>query len=101
MSSSQSIENNKIAEVYPELEDYQYDDDLSEEAILVTPFDVVPTSLGELSGGGDEGVDPDSLCEEEGETYSYMIKNARVRAALKRPIRLLQVRRQPYMPHGP
>jgi len=88
MSSSQSIEINEIAEVYPELEDYQYDDDLSEEAILVTLFEVVPTSLGELSGGGDEGVDPDSFCEEEGETYSYMIKNARVRAALKRPIRL-------------
>ncbi len=54
MSSFQSIKINKNAEVCPELEDYQYDDDLLEEAILVTPFDVFSTSLGEVSGKGDE-----------------------------------------------
>jgi hypothetical protein len=88
MSSSKSPETIETQEILAELDDYQYEDDLAEDAILVTPFELCPTSLGELSGRGDETVDPDSLCEEEGETYSYMIKNARVRAALKRPIRL-------------
>jgi hypothetical protein len=88
MSSSKSPEIIETKEILAELDDYQYEDDLSEDAILVTPFEVCPTSLGELSGRGDESVDPDSPCEEEGETYSYMIKNARVRAAIKRPIQL-------------
>lgn len=88
MSSSISTENNRNLESLVDLDDYQYDDDLSEDAILIAPFEVVPNSLGELSGGGEEGIDPDSVCEEEGETYSYMIEHARVRAALKRPIRL-------------
>lgn len=83
-----STETNETMEANSELDDYQYDDDLSEDAILVTPFEVCPDSLGELSGGQDESIDPDSICEEGGETYSYMISNARVRAALKRPIRL-------------
>jgi hypothetical protein len=67
-----------------------YDDDFSGESVLVTPFELVPTSLGELAGRGteDENIDPDSIVEEEGETYAQMISNARVRAALKRPIRL-------------
>ncbi|KAN0089531.1 hypothetical protein V8E51_019791 [Hyaloscypha variabilis] len=88
MSSSKSPEIIETKEILAELDDYQYEDDLSEDAILVTPFEVCPTSLGELSGRGDESFDANSLCEEEGETYSYMIKNARVRAAIKRPIQL-------------
>jgi len=67
-----------------------YDDDLSEDAILVTPFEISTRTSGYLSSGGtnEDSVDPDSTCEEEGETYAYLIAHSRVRAALKRPLRL-------------
>ncbi|KAE9371935.1 hypothetical protein N431DRAFT_411063 [Stipitochalara longipes BDJ] len=88
MSSSMLTDTIKTPESLQDLDDYQYDDDLSEDTILVTPFEVFPATLGELSSDQNESIDPDSICEEEGETYSYMIANARVRAALKRPIQL-------------
>jgi hypothetical protein len=88
MSTSIFSGPNKVPGDLTELDDFQYDDDLSEDAILITPLEVCPATLGELSGGQSENTDPDSVCEEEGETYSYMISCARVRAALKRPIRL-------------
>ena len=68
-----------------------YDDDFSQSSVLITPFEVSNGTVGELSGSrskDDDGVDPDSMCAEEGETYAEMISHARVRAALKRPIRL-------------
>jgi hypothetical protein len=87
MLSAMSVEMNENREVF---DPDTYDDDLSGDAILITPFEVCPNSLGELAGRGsnEEGVDPDSICEEEGETYAYIISHTRVRAALKRPIRL-------------
>jgi hypothetical protein len=67
-----------------------YDDDLSEDAVLITPFEVSTGTSGKLSSGAsrEKSVDPDSTCEEVGETYTQMISHSRVRAALKRPIRL-------------
>jgi hypothetical protein len=67
-----------------------YDDDLSENAVLITPFEVSTGTSGKLSSGPsrEKSVDPDSTCEEAGETYAQMISHSRVRAALKRPIRL-------------
>lgn len=67
-----------------------YDDDFSEETVLITSFEVSPGTVGELAGGGsdDESTDPNSICIQEGETYADMISHTRVRAALKRPIRL-------------
>jgi hypothetical protein len=88
MSTSILDESNGVPEDRTELDDFRYEDDLSEDAILITPLEVCPATLGELSGGQSKRTNPDSFCEEEGETYSYMISNARVRAALKRPIRL-------------
>lgn len=88
MSTSIFDGSNGGPEDLTELDDFQYDDDLTEDAVLITPLEVCPATLGELSGGQSERIDPDSVCEDEGETYSYMISNARVRAALKRPIRL-------------
>jgi hypothetical protein len=65
-----------------------YDDDFSSEAVLITSFEVSPDTTGELSGGSpnDEGTDPHLTTE--GSTYAEIISHARVRAALKRPIRL-------------
>lgn len=67
-----------------------YDDDLSENAVLITPFEVSTGTSGKLSSGPsrEKNVDPDSTCEEVGETYAEMISHSRIRAALKRPIRL-------------
>lgn len=67
-----------------------YDDDFSEEAVLITSFEASPGTVGELAGGrsNDESTDPNSTCAQEGETYANMISHTRVRAALKRPIRL-------------
>jgi hypothetical protein len=66
-----------------------YDDDVSSDAILITSFEVTPNTTGELAGGSlnDEVTDP-HYATEEGSTYAEIISHARVRAALKRPIRL-------------
>ena len=91
MSDSQPTEINDLPEV-----DFSalglYDDDLSEDAVLVTPLEISTGTSGHLSRGGgtrqDSVVDPGSTCEEEGETYANLIAHSRVRAALKRPLRL-------------
>lgn len=70
---------------------FEYDDDLSEDTILSTPLEIYPSSLGELAGGDeDEEIDPDSVCEGEEETYTSLIAHTRVRASIKRPVRLVK-----------
>jgi hypothetical protein len=91
MSGSPSTETSDLQETEFSISDH-YDDDLSEDSVLITPFEVSTGTLGELSRGSskDETIDPNSTCDdEEGDTsYAYLISHARVRAALKRPIRL-------------
>jgi hypothetical protein len=76
----------------PELEipdSETYDDDFSDEGIFISSFEVSPDTAGELAGGSssDESTDPESTAYED-LTYAQIISHARVRAALKRPIRL-------------
>lgn len=89
MSGSPSTEIGDLQEVGPSISD-PYDDDLSEDSVLITPFEISTSTFGKLAGGSseDESIDPNSTCDEEGETYAEIISHARVRAALKRPIRL-------------
>ena len=87
MSGSSSTETGDLQEIGPSVSDH----DLSEDSVLITPFEIATgTTFGELVGGSseDESIDPNSTCDEEGETYAEMISHARMRAALKRPIRL-------------
>jgi hypothetical protein len=89
MSGSPSAETGDLQEIGSSVSDH-YDDDLSEDSVLITPFEISTGTLGELAGGSseDESINPNSTYDEEGETYAAMISHARVRAALKRPIRL-------------
>jgi hypothetical protein len=66
-----------------------FDDDLSSSAVLLGSFEITADTTGELAGSSnsDEATDPNSTTE-EGSTYAEIISHARVRAALKRPIRL-------------
>ncbi|KAI9769745.1 MAG: hypothetical protein M1839_003591 [Geoglossum umbratile] len=74
-----------------------YEDDFSEDAVVFTPLEVDFGKIGRLaSGDGDKDpIDPHSTCEEVRKTYAELISHARVRAALKRPIRLCKFRDAP------
>lgn len=89
MSDSQPTETNGIQGLEFPATDL-YDDDFSEDAVLLTPLEICQGTSGYLSSGGtqEEGVGPDSICEEVGETYANLIAHSRVRASLKRPLRL-------------
>jgi hypothetical protein len=87
MSASLATETGGLPEIEFPIPEH-YDDDLSEESVLISPFEISGT-LGELSGGGDnQRIDADSTGDGEDETYAEMISHTRVRAALKRPIQL-------------
>ncbi|KAK2593624.1 hypothetical protein QQS21_008672 [Conoideocrella luteorostrata] len=89
MSDSQPVKTDSFQELSippPGL----YEDDLSEDTVLLVPFEIYNAASGYLSTGGDQdaSVDPESTCKEEGETYANLIAHSRVRASLKRPLRL-------------
>lgn len=68
------------------------DDDLSEDAVFVTDLEISNEQSGFLSDGGtqERRVDPQSVCQEAGTTYAYLVAHSRVRASVKRPVRLCQ-----------
>lgn len=74
-----------------------YDDDLSEDAVFVTELEISEEPSGFLSDGGNEEnpVDPQSICNETGTTYAYLVAHSRVRASLKRPVRLCKFSKAP------
>ena len=87
MMGSPSTEIGDLQETEFSISDH-YDDDLSEESVLISPFEISGT-LGELSGGSNnQRIDADSRGDGEDETYAEMISHTRVRSALKRPIQL-------------
>ena len=87
MSASSSTETGGLPEIAFSISEH-YEDDLSEDSVLISPFEIAGT-LGELSGGSNnQRIDADSRGDGEDETYAEMISHTRVRAALKRPIQL-------------
>ena len=72
-----------------------YNDDLLPGAALISSFDLIPAS-GTLasSGRSDDTADPLGVADED-HTYASLISHARVRAALKRPLRLTSFYRVP------